>query len=286
VTRPRSWTDDDLRRSVADSHTWQEVRSALGLRGGGSTIKRLREHARRLGLDVAHLPASGAMPRRFSDEQLTQAVAQATSLRGVFIDLGLSVGGSAWLRMQEHIVRLGLDTSHWKPGSVRPGMPGPRSIRPAAVDAMAVRRAIAGARSRAEAMRRLGLDPSNGSACRRFNRMLDEAEVPTDHLLGQAWAARSPRLGRERRPLEEILVADSPYRGTSSKLRQRLIEEGVLPPACARCGLTRWTGKPAPLQLDHVNGDPRDHRRENLRLLCPNCHAQTETYCGRNIGRR
>ena len=40
-----------------------------------------------------------------------------------------------------------------------------------------------------------------------------------------------------------------------------------------------------PLQLDHVNGDRRDNRLENLRILCPNCHALTDTWCGRNIGR-
>ena len=37
------------------------------------------------------------------------------------------------------------------------------------------------------------------------------------------------------------------------------------------------------LELDHINGVGDDHRLENLRLLCPNCHSQTETYCGRNI---
>jgi hypothetical protein len=46
-----------------------------------------------------------------------------------------------------------------------------------------------------------------------------------------------------------------------------------------------WNGKPIVLHFDHINGDRRDHRPENVRWLCPNCHSQTETYAGRNVGR-
>ncbi|MBV9285111.1 MAG: HNH endonuclease [Acidimicrobiia bacterium] len=85
-------------------------------------------------------------------------------------------------------------------------------------------------------------------------------------------------------PLERILVENSPYTG-SSKLKARLLREGLLEPRCDECGLTEWNGRPAPLELDHRNGDRRDNRLTNLRLLCPNCHAQTPTYRGKNIGR-
>ena len=43
-----------------------------------------------------------------------------------------------------------------------------------------------------------------------------------------------------------------------------------------------WCGKEITLELDHINGDNRDHRVQNLRLLCPNCHSQTDTWRGRN----
>ena len=65
--------------------------------------------------------------------------------------------------------------------------------------------------------------------------------------------------------------------------KKRLIEERGL--RCEVCKLDQWMGKPIPIELDHVNGIHDDESRENLRLICPNCHAQTETYKAKNIGR-
>ncbi len=47
---------------------------------------------------------------------------------------------------------------------------------------------------------------------------------------------------------------------------------------CSTCGISEWCGEPAPLQIDHINGDPWDQAISNLRILCANCHAQTPTY--------
>jgi 5-methylcytosine-specific restriction endonuclease McrA len=69
----------------------------------------------------------------------------------------------------------------------------------------------------------------------------------------------------------------------TSHLRRRLIAEGVERRRCEICGSESWNGRPIPLELDHVNGRRDDNRLENLRLVCPNCHAQTPTYRGRNI---
>ena len=64
----------------------------------------------------------------------------------------------------------------------------------------------------------------------------------------------------------------------SDKLKIRLINEGYLDPNCDICRRSLWVGEDIPLQLDHVNGNNDDNSLENLRLLCPNCHAQTPQY--------
>lgn len=85
-------------------------------------------------------------------------------------------------------------------------------------------------------------------------------------------------------PLIEILEGLHPQY-QSNKLRIRLIEEGIKEYKCECCGNKEWLGNPISLEVDHINGISNDHRLENLKILCPNCHAQTETYRGKNIGR-
>jgi DNA-binding CsgD family transcriptional regulator len=82
-----------------------------------------------------------------------------------------------------------------------------------------------------------------------------------------------------RLPIDQLLVA-GPRRGREH-LKRRLYDAGLKPRWCERCGLSQWRGAPLALELHHVNGDRHDNRLENLLILCPNCHSQTDTWAGR-----
>ena len=79
----------------------------------------------------------------------------------------------------------------------------------------------------------------------------------------------------------EVLMAEGRNTGRGH-LRWRLLRGGVLQAQCAKCGLTEWLGKSLSLHLHHINGVNNHNSLENLQLLCPNCHSQTENYSGRN----
>jgi len=152
--------------------------------------------------------------RKYTDEELRQAAASSTSVRGVLQKIGLVEAGGNYAVVKQRIALLQLDVSHFH---------------------------------------------------------------------GKGWRKGSSTPPKAAEEITTYLVSGRTCR--SSHLRIRLIRENLKEAKCESCDRTEWLGQPIPLELEHTNGDKADNRLENLKLLCPNCHALTATYRGKNIGR-
>jgi hypothetical protein len=131
----------------------------------------------------------------------------------------------------------------------------------------------------ASLLRALGYS-HQGATYRKLHVEIKRLGLDTAHWKGQRTLRIDGRQFAEPASLADVLVENSTY--TRFSLKRRLVQEGVLVYICAECGISEWRGQRLALHLDHINGNPTDNRLPNLRLLCPNCHSLTETYCGKN----
>lgn len=113
-----------------------------------------------------------------------------------------------------------------------------------------------------------------------FKRLAEHYELYSPNQGGKGTSKISGILT----PIDDILQGKYPgYQ--SDKLRKRLLADGYKEHKCESCEHTEWLGVPIPLELEHIDGNPTNHMWDNIELLCPNCHALTETYRGKNIGK-
>lgn len=213
------------------------------------------------------------MPRlpRYSDAQLRVAVANSPNVYRVLVALGMSPGGGNYESIRWRVAALRLDVSHLERRS--------RSALVASEDQ--IREAVAKSQSFAQVLARLGQQPG-GRVQSELGRRVKALGLDTSHFSGQGWRRGSRTPVVPAVPLEEVLVEGRFTR--TANLKRRLLAAGIKEAECEACGGRRWNGAPIPLELDHVSGRRDDNRLSNLRLLCPNCHAQTSSYRGRNMG--
>lgn len=129
----------------------------------------------------------------------------------------------------------------------------------------------------AATIRGIGLQASAGNNS-SIKRHIERLGLDASHWTGSGHLKGKTHSWTKSVPLSSVMVAGSMYNRCA--LKRRLNKEGILKNLCAICGqLPEWNGKPLVMVLDHINGVNNDNRLENLRLLCPHCNSQQDTFC-------
>ncbi|WP_394433683.1 HNH endonuclease [Streptomyces sp. SGAir0957] len=165
--------------------------------------------------------------------------------------------------LHQKMADAGIDTSHFRHGAVRHT---DEALRAAVAESYSVR----------DVVRYLGINNVGGNQA-HIGRRIAALGVDTSHFAAPERPRAAPRKERA-----DILVLRSPDEGRvhGVRIRRELVRLGIAE-QCASCSRSQWRGRPIALEVDHLSGEWWDNRVENLRLLCPNCHAVTDTYRGR-----
>ncbi|MFF1839566.1 HNH endonuclease signature motif containing protein [Streptomyces sp. NPDC058231] len=265
----RKYTDEAIAAAAATSSSLREVVNKLGATPASGTLSHISRRIAAAGIDVSHFPGMGRpqLGHLFTLEELRTAGASAESIRGVARELGVRDDSQSRAAVAGMLRRKGIDTSHFRNARL-------------AIPEDALRAAIPKASSYADVMRALSLEV-NDTNHRRVRRKVLQLALDTSHFKRRSWASGSTRV-QEQKPIASrtlVVMPQGSTRANRARLHRALQEIGI-PYRCDSCGNPgEWQGQSITLQIDHISGDWLDNRAGNLRYLCPNCHALTDTWC-------
>jgi hypothetical protein len=207
------------------------------------------------------------MSYKTTDEEFIEAVNSSKNTHEALKKLGLAARGAAYNIFKTRCKKLNLSLDHFSVDKItRKQISNDKIIE-----------LCSNLKSRQSVLKGLGLRADFGSNARWIDKKIQDLNINTSHWTGSAWSRG--KTFPERIISVNTYIGNSNKRITSYKLKAKLITEGFLQNQCAICNISSWQDKPLSLHLDHINGDHHDNNLENLRLLCPNCHSQTDTYC-------
>ncbi|MEV6784727.1 HNH endonuclease signature motif containing protein [Streptomyces sp. NPDC051098] len=263
----RKYPDEAIAAAVASSGTLREVVRKLGITPAPGAMTHIGRRIGAAGIDISHFKGVGRRPVDLpcTFDEVAVAARGSGSIRDLIRELGLPDDRRTRTALGRVLREGGIDTGHFRHARV-------------VVPDEALRTAVPEATGYAEVMRLLGL-PVNAANHRRIRRSVARLGLDTSHFVRRPRASARPAEPRRVAPDVLRVGAAGSARVTRDRLHRALQEIGV-PYRCASCGNPgEWLGRPVTLQIDHISGDWLDNRAANLRYLCPNCHAQTDTWC-------
>ena len=121
---------------------------------------------------------------------------------------------------------------------------------------------------------KFGYSPNGGSLIKTMTEMVEQLQLDISHFKGQAW-------NRDNYQYERFQKGKVIKNGSAIKAIIALRGH-----SCECCKNEKWLDKEIPLEVHHIDGDNLNNELSNLQLLCPNCHALTDNYRGKNIKKK
>lgn len=205
--------------------------------------------------------------QKYTKEALEEVVRVSNTFKEVAINLGVVNPDYAIYHLTKRIKKEGISTTHF-------------NYQKNKYTKEELANVVKSCTSIAQVVKKLGRSP-NGGNITHMSKCLKKFDVDTKHFTGQAHNKGNKKLRRS--PEEILIIRGGSTKESSNALRRALFEIGRKE-ECVECGQgPEWNGKFLRLHIDHINGDNMDNRKENLRILCPHCHSQTETFGAKNI---
>lgn len=137
-----------------------------------------------------------------------------------------------------------------------------------------VRKAVSESLTYSETLMKLGV-PKQGNNISTLKKKIEEYQIDISHF-----TFTHTYLPKKEQDIN-VYLTNKQYI-SSFKLKEKLLRKGIKEYKCECCNNSEWNGKKIPLELHHIDGDNKNNMLDNIQILCPNCHAQTESYCKPN----